>query len=118
MTASGSLHRAGADDRRNPLLRRAFALEYISGGKTNISGPVKVPPINDITTSNRGTDSPTATARATTADLIAQRFQPKAVKEKIMFLSYLLHLIDKKKSTYIFELSADPQDVEKAQNVR
>ncbi|CAG5107244.1 Protein of unknown function, partial [Cotesia congregata] len=56
-----------------------LARAYIIGGKINTSGPVKVPPIKDITISKRGTDSPTATPRNTTADLNAHRFHPNAI---------------------------------------
>ena len=61
----------------------ALAWEYIKGGNMKIKGPVRVPPIRAITTSNRGTDSPMATARKTTADLVTIRFQPKATKALI-----------------------------------
>lgn len=69
---------SGVKDRMD-LAFKATAFEYIKGGNIKTNGPVKDPPINAITMSNLGTDSPTATPRKTIADLMAHLFHPKSV---------------------------------------
>ena len=68
---------------RMDLAFNVTAFEYIKGGNTKTNGPVNDPPINAITMSNLGTDSPTATPRKTIADLMAHLFHPNSVLYKI-----------------------------------
>ena len=75
------------------VVRIARAFAYMIGGKINTRGPVRVPPINDITMSNLGTDSPKAIPSATTDVLTIHRFHEKALIQNIIIFFQYFHVL-------------------------